>query len=153
MTELLEITTVIQGEIAISDDPSVVFGTLLGSCISVCMYDLQAGVGGMNHFLIPGEDCMGDRDAAAYLYGINAMRGLTEGLVKAGGVRERFQCKAFGGGAVLSIASDIGQENVGFLLDYFQREEIRCVSYSFGGSRVRRIRFWPTTGKVMQNLC
>lgn len=153
MTELLEVTTVIQGEIAISDDPGVVFGTLLGSCISVCMYDLQAGVGGMNHFLIPGEDSMGDRDVTAYLYGINAMQALTEGLVKAGGVRERLQCKAFGGAAVLSIASDVGQENVSFLMDYFRREEIRCVSYSFGGSRVRRIRFWPTTGKVMQSLC
>ncbi|CDG33086.1 chemotaxis protein CheD [Parasaccharibacter sp. TMW2.1882] len=153
MTDLLKITTVIQGEIAISDDPGVVFGTLLGSCISVCMYDLQAGVGGMNHFLLPGEDCMGSMDAAAYLYGVNAMKGLETGLMKAGGVRERFQCKAFGGAAVLSIASDIGQENVGFLLDYFRREEIRCVSYSFGGNQVRRIRFWPTTGKVLQNLC
>ncbi|WP_077396180.1 chemotaxis protein CheD [Bombella intestini] len=153
MTETLKITTVIQGEIAISDDPSVVFGTLLGSCISVCMYDPQAGVGGMNHFLLPGEDCLGSMDAAAYLYGINAMKALEAGIIKAGGGRERLQCKAFGGAAVLSIASDVGQENVGFLLDYFRREDIRCVSYSFGGSQVRRIRFWPTTGKVLQNLC
>ncbi|MCX8667649.1 chemotaxis protein CheD [Acetobacteraceae bacterium B3987] len=153
MTAELKITTIIQGEIAISDDPGVVFGTLLGSCISVCMYDLQVGVGGMNHFLLPGEDCLGRTDAAAYLYGINAMKALEDGIIKAGGVRERLQCKAFGGAAVLSIASDVGQENVGFLLDYFQREDIRCVSYSFGGSQVRRIRFWPTTGKVLQSLC
>ena len=27
--------------------------TLLGSCVAVCMFDLQARVGGINHFMLP----------------------------------------------------------------------------------------------------
>ena len=33
-----------------------VLTTVLGSCVAACMRDPRAGVGGMNHFLLPGED-------------------------------------------------------------------------------------------------
>ncbi|MUG05127.1 chemotaxis protein CheD [Bombella sp. ESL0378] len=153
MISPLNIMTLIQGELAVSDDSSVVFSTLLGSCISVCMYDPYAGVGGMNHFLLPGEDCVGSSSSTAYLYGVNAMNHLIERLIKAGCVRERLECKAFGGASVLSVASDIGQKNVDFLWDYVKRTHLHCVAYSLGGHKVRRIRFWPTTGKVLQHKC
>jgi chemotaxis protein CheD len=29
--------------------------TLLGSCVSACLFDEQAGVGGMNHFILPSS--------------------------------------------------------------------------------------------------
>ena len=35
-----------------SRDPMIVY-TVLGSCISACIRDPVAGVGGMNHFMLP----------------------------------------------------------------------------------------------------
>ena len=32
-----------------------VISTLLGSCVSACLYDAQNGIAGMNHFLISDE--------------------------------------------------------------------------------------------------
>ena len=29
--------------------------TVLGSCISACIYEEGGGIGGMNHFLVPGD--------------------------------------------------------------------------------------------------
>ena len=46
---------VIQGEFQVTDDPDVVLSTILGSCVAACLRDPVAGVGGMNHFLLPGD--------------------------------------------------------------------------------------------------
>ena len=42
-----------QGEHFITSDPNVVLSTILGSCVAMCVRDPLAGVGGMNHFLLP----------------------------------------------------------------------------------------------------
>lgn len=151
MRTSLQITTVLQGEVAISSDPEVVFGTVLGSCIAVCMFDKTAGVGGMNHFLLPGGEASGQDGDTALRFGINAMERLVNGILKAGGKREALQCKAFGGGAVLASMSDVGAENVAFLQHYLRTEGLECTSFSFGGFKARRIRFWPCTGDVRQS--
>ena len=46
---------IVQGEYRVTDDPTVVVATLLGSCVAACIRDPVTGVGGMNHFLLPGE--------------------------------------------------------------------------------------------------
>lgn len=42
-----------QGEHLVTSDPNVVLSTVLGSCVAMCLRDPVAGVGGMNHFLLP----------------------------------------------------------------------------------------------------
>lgn len=81
MKEAFHLKTIIQGEIAISSDPDVVLATLLGSCISVCMYDPLARVGGMNHFLLPGEGCNEGANNAMFLFGTTAMDSLIKGII------------------------------------------------------------------------
>ena len=46
---------IIQGEYKVISDPVVVLSTILGSCVAACLRDPIAGVGGMNHFLLPGN--------------------------------------------------------------------------------------------------
>lgn len=134
----------------VSDDPSTLLVTLLGSCVSVCMFDPVAGVGGMNHFLLPdGDDGHG---GTAMRFGVNAMEKLVNGILKAGGSLDRLQCKAFGGAAIIPSLGHIGQENSRFVLRYLAEEGLHCVSHSLGGSQARRVRFWPATGRAQQNL-
>jgi chemotaxis protein CheD len=45
---------VVPGEFYVTPHDEVLT-TVLGSCVSVCMRDPDTGVGGMNHFLLPGE--------------------------------------------------------------------------------------------------
>ena len=40
------------GYILIASKPTVI-STVLGSCVSVCLYDRKRGAGGMNHFQLP----------------------------------------------------------------------------------------------------
>ncbi|MCX2565955.1 chemotaxis protein CheD [Acetobacter suratthaniensis] len=143
-------TTVIQGEVVISDNPSTVLVTLLGSCISVCMFDPEARVGGMNHFLLPGGG--GGQDGMALRFGVNSMEMLINGILKAGGSRNSLVCKVFGGAAVVPSLGRVGHENCHFVQQYLADEGISCISHSLGGILARRVRFWPTTGRAQQNL-
>ena len=45
-----------QGEHHVTDDPSVMLTTILGSCVALCLRDPVTRVGGMNHFLLPEGD-------------------------------------------------------------------------------------------------
>jgi chemotaxis protein CheD len=140
---------VVQGEYSVVTDPGIVLTTILGSCVSTCLWDANAGVGGMNHFLLPGDlETSGD----SMKYGVNAMELLVNGLLQRGASRARMQAKLFGGGHVIKNFSDIGAKNAEFALKFLQMEAIACVGQSMGGPQARRIRFWPLTGRAGQIL-
>ena len=75
--------------------------TVLGSCVSACIRDVQTGVGGMNHFML-ASDAAGQwgSDQKSTRYGNFAMEKLINELIKAGCPRERMEIKVFGGGNV-----------------------------------------------------
>jgi chemotaxis protein CheD len=140
---------VVQGEYSVVTEPGTVLTTILGSCVSTCMWDARAGVGGMNHFLLPGDaETSGD----SMKYGVNAMELLVNGLLQRGAMRSRMQAKLFGGANVIQNFSDIGAKNAAFALKFLQMEAIACVGQSMGGPQARRIRFWPLTGRAGQIL-
>lgn len=140
---------VVQGEHAIISEEGVVLTTILGSCIATCLYDPMAGVGGMNHFLLPG---IGVAQGEGMKYGVNAMELLINGLLQRGASRARLQAKLFGGGQVLDNLSDIGAQNADFAQRFMDAERIPVIAASVGGNRARRVRFWPTTGRAQQLL-
>lgn len=126
-------------------DANAVLTTILGSCVATCMFDPLAKVGGMNHFLLPG-----DTGVEGMKYGVNAMELLINGLLQQGATRARLQAKLFGGANVISNLSDIGAQNVAFAQRFLQTEGIQVVGTSLGGDRARRVRYWPTTGRASQ---
>jgi chemotaxis protein CheD len=121
--------------------------TVLGSCVSACLRDGTAGVGGMNHFLLPDGDCA---DAPAR-YGTNAMELLVNGLLAAGASRQRLEAKVFGGGNVLKSFSSqpVGTRNAQFVIDYLATEGIPVLSSDLMGPHPRKIWFFPSSGRVV----
>lgn len=135
----------------------MLLATVLGSCVSACVRDSAAGIGGMNHFMLPEDADPGSRDAiAAMRYGAYAMEMLLNELFKAGARRERLEAKVFGGGAVLMNMTmlNIGQRNAEFVLRYLQMEKIRVAAQDLGGKLPRRINYFPASGQVtVKKLC
>lgn len=140
---------VVQGDFAITDHPGIVLTTILGSCVAACMRDPVAGVGGMNHFLLPGEVGEG---ANSTKYGVHAMELLINGLLQRGALRSRIECKLFGGAHVIRGLTDVGAKNAAFAKIFLEEERIRCVGMSLGGVQARRIRYWPLSGHAAQLL-
>jgi chemotaxis protein CheD len=143
--------TVIQGEWVVTRDPDVVMTTILGSCVAACIRDPEAGVGGMNHFLLP-EAGAGTRAGEADRYGAYLMELLLNGLLKQGARKERLQAKLFGGCAFMSGRYAVGARNVAFGEKFLRAEGITYLGGSVGGSRGRRIEFWPVSGRARQIL-
>jgi chemotaxis protein CheD len=140
---------VVQGEYQVSDDPKVVLTTLLGSCVAACMRDPAARVGGMNHFLLPGNtDASNSREAQHY--GVHLMELLVNSLMQRGARRERLEAKLFGGGRMMRQLSDIGGLNSSFAETFLRHEGIKVVGGSLGGKHGRRIQFWPVSGRARQ---
>lgn len=138
---------VIQGEEAISARPEIMLTTVLGSCVSACLYDAERRIGGMNHFLLPGGAGGGDMRFAAA-----SMERLVNGLLKRGAERARLRAKLFGGARMIAGLMDIGRRNGDAALQFLETEGIACTSTSLGGTRARRVRFWPATGRAQQLL-
>ena len=139
--------TVLQGEYRVSTSPTVVFSTVLGSCIAACIYDDQVGVGGMNHFLLASSTAS---DSVNARYGIHAMELLINGIMKKGARRENLKAKVFGGAKMSANLSDIGASNADFVQRFLRDESIPVISSSVGGTSARRVRFHPTTGAAQQ---
>ncbi len=135
-----KVITINMGEFYASREPEVIY-TLLGSCIAVCLFDPVQKIGGMNHFLLPGEAHLGQFNNSAR-YGINAMEHLINRIVELGGVRKRLQAKLFGGGHVLAVVSKeygVGDKNIKFAREYLANEKIRIISEDVAGEDTRRI--------------
>lgn len=140
---------IVQGEYAVSDDPSTVISTLLGSCVSVCMFDLKRGAGGMNHFLLPGDSV--EAGDTVQRHGVYLMELLINGLLKKGVDKKNLEAKIFGGAAtVASIVEQIGEKNIAFARRFLQAEGIPVIGSSVGGHSGRRIQFWPVGGRARQ---
>jgi len=129
----------------VTDEP-VALVTLLGSCVAACLYDPVLGLGGMNHFMLPGGDA---NDASSARYGANAMELLINDLLKRGARRQRLQAKVFGGGNVLSgFHSDpIGTRNADFVVTYLAAEKIPVLARDLGDNQARKVGFFVRTGR------
>jgi chemotaxis protein CheD len=143
---------VVQGEYAVSDDPDVMMGTILGSCVAACIRDAKAGVGGMNHFLLPGDKAgpANSGEPQALRYGVQSMELLLNALYRLGARRERLEVKLFGGARVIDGLSDVGQQNAAFAERFLQAEGIALMGGSLRGEQARRVQFWPVSGRVRQ---
>jgi chemotaxis protein CheD len=139
---------VLQGQFAVSADPEVMLTTILGSCVAACIRDAGAGVGGMNHFLLP--DSEGRDQARAMSYGVHSMELLVNALLGAGAKREALEAKLFGGGQLTTRLADVGKFNAEFAQGFLKREGIAYLGGSLGGPVARRIQFWPVSGRARQ---
>ncbi|PWB82590.1 MAG: chemotaxis protein CheD [Methylocystaceae bacterium] len=151
MTDCLKRIHIIQGEYRVVDDPDTVLATVLGSCVAACLRDAEAGVGGMNHFLLPG-DLAASRNGEAERYGAHLMELLVNGLLKKGARRERLEGKLFGGARMMEGLSDIGAKNAEFAKRFLRNEGIRIVAENLGGARGRRVEYSPVSGRARQSL-
>lgn len=138
-----------QGEFLVAAEPDAVLTTILGSCVSACLWDAEAGVGGMNHIVLPDAPENDLRRASA---GANAMELLINGIIRRGGERGRLKAKLFGGAKMIAGLSDVGDRNGRFAVEFLSAEGIETVSTSLGGTLGRRIQFWPASGRARQMM-
>lgn len=146
-----EIASILPGEFFVSTEPMVVY-TVLGSCISACIRDPIAGVGGMNHFMLPApkEHQSGDAwGGESTRYGSFAMEQLINGILKRGGLRQRLEVKLFGAGKIYEGNIDVGARNTEWVLNYLKAEGFAIVSSNLGDVYPRKVYYFTDSGRVL----
>lgn len=136
------------GDCYVSSVQDEMLVTILGSCIAACVRDPVARVAGMNHFLLPGDPSSSTQSDGAR-YGAFAMEQLFNKLMAAGGRKDRFEIKLFGGGNVIESSALIGTRNIAFVKDFLKREGLSIAAHDLGGDQPRRIHYFSADGRVM----
>lgn len=137
---------VLPGEYFVANEDIMIM-TVLGSCISACIWDGRVRAGGMNHFMLPD----GDSADGFGRYGSYAMELLINQMLKIGARRETMQAKVFGGAQVMAgfTSMNVGERNTKFVLDYLATERIPVVSQDVLDIHPRKVCFFPVTGKAL----
>jgi chemotaxis protein CheD len=153
------VTIIHPGEYLVSRE-DIIISTVLGSCIAVAIRDEYAGIGGLNHFMLPGIAGRGEHPAAPKAfatedakYGMYAMELLINDLLREGCRRERLKSKVFGGAALLGFGSrgqrTVAEENIEFVMEFLAAEKIPILATDVGGNEARKILFFVKSGKVL----
>ncbi len=134
-------------------DKDVVIATVLGSCISVCLKDETNGIGGMNHFMLPGDFRMTNMlNSQNARYGMYAMELIIGDIIKMGGDRNNLTAKYFGGGHVLAslpaTKNAVPKANIEFVASFLSMEGIKVLKSDVGGTHGRKLLYLPALGKA-----
>ncbi len=133
-----------QGQVVAFATPTVVT-TVLGSCVSVCLWDELSGVGGVNHFLLP-EPAPGQAPSARYA--AFAFEQLLARLVALKARPDRLQAKLFGGATLAKTpdATSLGLRNAEIARQLLEEHRIPVIAEDSGGGCGRKLRFETHTG-------
>jgi chemotaxis protein CheD len=122
--------------------------TVLGSCVSVCLWDASVRVGGINHYLLPLWNGDG---LPTPKYGNIAIVKLIE-KVQTLGAGSRLVAKVFGGASMWEKTDGllaIGQRNIELAIELLEQHRIPIVSKDVGGPVGRKIIFHTDDGSVL----
>lgn len=125
--------------------------TVLGSCVSTCLWDPATRIGGMNHFMLPGDAASSSSPwAASARFGVYAMEVLINDMLRLGADRRRMVAKVFGGARLLAGFDrlDVGAKNSEFVLEFLRVEGIRVAAQDLLDVCPRKVHFVVDTGKV-----
>lgn len=134
------------GDCVVSEDRLDMFYTVLGSCLAACIFDPVAGIGGMNHYLLPRNK---KHEAENARYGDEALPRLLQQLYRRGAAPHRLRAKLYGGARTLACDADIGEMNIALARQFMLENNIEITDTDVGGRTARWIKFFPTTGRTL----
>lgn len=120
--------------------------TVLGSCVSICLWDSVQKWGCMNHFVYP---FMKDKRKATPLYGNAATLGLIKMLDDSGSSRSDLKAHLLGGAHRENAGGPhLGDENIHVAREILRRKGIKIASEDVGGIMGRKVAFDVGTGQI-----
>lgn len=137
------------GEYKVAHSPAKLTCIGLGSCVGIAIYDLQAGVAGVAHAMLPRYEEGRDKINASK-YADSSIMIMVDELLEMGASRGRLRAKMAGGAQMFSfISSDtlnIGSRNSETARATLRGENIPLLAEDVGGTRGRTITFNPANG-------
>ena len=134
-------------DVFVGETPCLVT-TVLGSCISVCLYDSVLNQGAINHYILPHWN---GHDLATMKYGNMSIIRILGELLMLDSKYENVVAKVFGGAEVLlktPTSFHIGRRNAQIAFEILKEFKIPVLFSDVGGNKGRKISFNTLTGEV-----
>jgi chemotaxis protein CheD len=120
---------------------------VLGSCVSVAIYDNRNKTGGMNHFLYPDKK---HHDQPRSIFGNISTKALIKMMIKNGSRKKHLEAQIFGGAFNDQISSEnIGKKNILTARQILIKENIKITSEDTGGNKGRKVIFDTFTNEIV----
>ncbi len=135
-----------RGYLFFSQDESLV-RTVLGSSVSVCLWDKEKKVGGVNHFMYPETN---EKDKQTAKYGNIAILALLKMMNVAGCKKSNITAQIVGGAWPQDFDGiDLGSANIQIARKILKKYGIRIISEDTGGSMGRKVVFDLGSGQLI----
>lgn len=153
MHELIgnEITYLLPGELIVTDQRMKI-STVLGSCVSVCMFYRTTQIAGMNHFILPLNNT---GDPKILRYGDTSLAEMLSRMCQMGAKTNRIEAYVYGGSAMFKKNSDtfkVGERNIQSALYFLKNNHIFIQSIETGGTTGRKVIFDTSAGIISSNV-
>lgn len=128
---------------------SYIVSTVLGSCVSTCLWDPVLRMGGINHYQLALWNGVG---LASPKYGNIAIEKLIGKMLKLGCKKKNLVAKVFGGASVLDNNNSpfkVGEENTLIAQKVLSEIGIKIVAADVGGVHGRKLRYDTQSGVVI----
>lgn len=137
------------GEFLITDE-GIIVETVLGSCVSVCLYNIGTGNAAINHFLYDVPASPTEVDIGRY--GLTSTEHIINSLMAKDSVPAHYVAQIFGGAMLVEegeSGADIGRRNVQIARQILNTHRIKIIREEVGGNRGRCIHFDTETNTVL----
>jgi len=133
------------GYIFVATKPAVISG-VLGSCVSVCLFDRELKIGGMNNFRFP---FIKEKNMATAVYGNVATLALIRMMLNEGSEIKNLEAQILGGAYNSELSpQNIGKENILTAKKILTREGVRIASEDVGGEKGRKVIFNTSNNEI-----
>jgi chemotaxis protein CheD len=145
-----ELTYLFPGELIVTRK-ALKINTVLGSCVSVCLFDPFKRIAAINHYQLPVNV---RHDPDLFKYGDTSLEYMINRIESWGANLKNLNVFVYGGSSMFYSAShsfSIGQKNIEFALTFFGQKEMVVKLNETGGNVGRKIVFDTSAGIVTCN--
>jgi chemotaxis protein CheD len=149
----LPVIYLMPSEMYVAQEPALV-QTVLGSCVSVTMYDRKSGNGMICHGLLP--QCRDSRScsrtcAEEHKYMECSIHRMLERFDSLNIRRRDIEVKVFGGADMFASwkSMSVGKQNIETAMKIIKNEGLNVSASDVGGTKGRKIYFYTHTGEVL----
>lgn len=140
----------------LSDSGKMLVATV-GSGVLVTLYDHELKAGAMGYVLLPDPilECFPffeNADPALVAKAFEPIENCVGEMKRRGAGKNRIKIRLFGGNLDQDDVHDRGIKNAVFVQEYLFRQGLAVFNADLGGGFVRRVHFFPTTGRTIRRI-
>lgn len=137
------------GDIVVTKE-SCILETVLGSCISICIWDSKNSVAGMNHFVF-SEEYKNKETEKTGKYGKISTCYMIKSMMEMGANIKNMRAVIAGGAKNTHLGPEVGIENRKLAIRVLEHYGIEILKEETGGERGRKVTFNSKTGEININ--